>query len=86
MGLHLFDMDNRFEHIVVTGDMLRDSLDARIDFPGVRVAFSSPAGIDSFISRTTAFSDYLQEAVDEKDFVPAHLCALLPDFDLWVYE
>ena len=82
MGLHLFDMDNRFEHIVVTGDMLRDSLDARIDFPGVRVAFSSPAGIDSFISRTTAFSDYLQKAVDEKDFVPAHLCALLPDFYL----
>lgn len=22
MGLHLFDMDNRFDHIVVTGDML----------------------------------------------------------------
>ncbi|MCD7710997.1 MAG: hypothetical protein LUI04_06585, partial [Porphyromonadaceae bacterium] len=60
VALYLSDMESRFDHIVVTADMLQDSLDARVDFPGIQVAFSAPSGLDSLLAHVTECMDILQ--------------------------
>lgn len=82
VGLHLLDMDNLFDHVVVTADVLQDSLDARVDFPGMQMAFSSSQGIDSFLSCVSAFGDSVAQSLRTMQVKPSALCALLPDFQV----
>lgn len=82
VGLHLLDMDNLFDHIIVTADVLQDSLDARVDFPGAQLAFSSPVGVDSLLADVSALGDSVARALHVKRVDPSAWCAMLPDFQL----
>ncbi len=80
--LHLLDADARYDSICLAAVMKYDSLDARLQMPGVGFSFSSSVGVDTFLARVAVVSDTLQYAVDHKKIAPQALCDALPPYKM----
>ncbi|MBQ8423655.1 MAG: translocation/assembly module TamB domain-containing protein [Coprobacter sp.] len=82
LKLHLLDTDASYEYFTATADVLHDSLDARIDMPGLRFSFLSPTGLDTLLARLTTVTDTLQYAIDSMTIAPKALCDNMPYYEM----